>query len=116
MRLSHTGRLWYLVAWDSQRKDWRTFRIDRVQRLASTGPQFTPRDFPGDITAYVSHSIRQVPYRYRIRIKLKGSVAELAKRIPSWCGVLEVLDDDSFILSSGSDSNECRAVVFVLPG
>src|SRR5262249_5709192 len=33
MRLVHTGRLWYLVAWDSRRNDWRTFRMDRVQRL-----------------------------------------------------------------------------------
>ena len=83
-RLAHTGRLWYLVAWDPQRKDWRTFRIDRVQRVMATGPQFTPRDFPGDVAAYVSRSIQQVPYRYRMRIKLKGSMAELAKRIPNW--------------------------------
>jgi len=116
MRLAHTGRLWYLVAWDSQRKDWRTFRIDRVQRLASTGPRFTPRDFPGDITAYVSRSIRQVPYRYRMRIKLKGSVAELAKRIPSWCGVLEVLDEESCTLSTGADSIEALAAQVVLTG
>jgi predicted DNA-binding transcriptional regulator YafY len=116
LRLAHTGRLWYLVAWDSQRKDWRTFRIDRVQRLASTGQQFTPRDFPGDIAAYVSRSIRQVQYRYRMRIKLKGSVEELAKRIPSWCGVLEVLDEESSALSTGADSIEALAAQVVLTG
>jgi predicted DNA-binding transcriptional regulator YafY len=116
MRLAHTGRLWYLVAWDSQRKDWRTFRIDRVQGLASTGPQFTPRDFPGDIAAYVSRSITQVPYRYRLRIRLKGSVAELAKRIPSWCGVLEMLDEESCTLSTGADSIEALAAQVVLTG
>jgi len=114
IRLAHTGRLWYLVAWDSQRKDWRTFRIDRVQRVVSTGPQFNPRDFPGDIAAYVSRSIRQVPYRYRI--KLKGSVAELAKRIPSWCGVLELLDQESCTLSTGADSIEALAAQVVLTG
>jgi predicted DNA-binding transcriptional regulator YafY len=116
MRLAHTGRLWYLVAWDSQRQDWRTFRIDRVQRLAATGPQFTPRSFPGDIAAYVSRSIRQVPYRYHMRIRLKGSAAELARRIPSWCGVLEVLDDESCTLSTGADSIEALAAQVVLTG
>jgi predicted DNA-binding transcriptional regulator YafY len=29
-RLAHTGRLWYLVAWDAERQDWRTFRVDRM--------------------------------------------------------------------------------------
>jgi predicted DNA-binding transcriptional regulator YafY len=116
MRLAHTGRLWYLVAWDSQRRDWRTFRMDRVERLASPGPQFTPRDFPGDIAEYVSRSIRQVPYRYRMRIKLQGSVTELAKRIPSWCGVLEALDEESCTLSTGADSIEALAAQVVLTG
>jgi predicted DNA-binding transcriptional regulator YafY len=116
MRLAHTGSLWYLVAWDSQRKDWRTFRMDRVERLASTGPQFTPRDFPGDIAEYVSRSITQVPYRYRVRIRLKGSATELAKRIPSWCGVLEALDGENCTLSTGADSIEGLAAQVVLTG
>jgi predicted DNA-binding transcriptional regulator YafY len=116
MRLAHTGRLWYLVAWDTQRKDWRTFRMDRVERLGSTGPPFTPRDFPGDIAEYVSRSIRQVPYRYRMRIRLQGSAAELAKRIPSWCGVLEVLDEESCALSTGADSFEALAAQLILTG
>ncbi len=29
-RLVHTGRRWYLVAWDLDRSDWRTFRLDRL--------------------------------------------------------------------------------------
>ena len=116
LRLAHTGRLWYLVAWDCDRADWRTFRIDRVQRLAGTGPQFTPREFPGDIAEYVARSIRQVPYRYRMRIRLKGSVAELQKRIPGWCGVLEVLDEESCSLSTGADSIEALAAQVVLTG
>jgi predicted DNA-binding transcriptional regulator YafY len=116
LRLAHTGRLWYLVAWDSQRRDWRTFRIDRVQGPLSSGPRFTPRDFPGDIAAYVSRSIRQVPYRYRMRIRLKGSLAELARRIPAWCGVLEVLDEESCTLNTGADSVEALAAQVVLTG
>ena len=116
LRLAHTGRLWYLVAFDCERTDWRTFRIDRVQRLVSSGPQFLPREFPGDIAAYVSRSIREVPYRYRMRIRLRGSLAELAKRIPGWCGVLEVLDEESCALSTGADSLEALAAQVVLTG
>src|SRR5690349_1673026 len=29
-RLVSLGRRWYLVAWDTERGDWRTFRVDRL--------------------------------------------------------------------------------------
>ena len=31
-QLVSTGRRWYLVAWDVRRDDWRTFRLDRLER------------------------------------------------------------------------------------
>lgn len=39
---------WYLVAWDLDRDDWRTFRVDRIRPRTPTGPRFTPRELPGD--------------------------------------------------------------------
>lgn len=116
LRLAHTGHLWYLVAWDAQRADWRTFRTDRIQRLVSTGPHFAPREFPGDVAEFVARSMTQVPYRYRLRLKLTGSAAELVKRIPSWCGVLEALDEASCALSTGADSIEALVAQVVLIG
>ncbi|MCS7475444.1 helix-turn-helix transcriptional regulator [Umezawaea endophytica] len=48
-----SGR-WYLVAWDLDRDDWRTFRADRITPRTPTGPRFTPRDLPGgDVAAFV---------------------------------------------------------------
>jgi predicted DNA-binding transcriptional regulator YafY len=116
LRLAHTGHLWYLVAWDAQRADWRTFRMDRIQRLVSTGPHFAPREFPGDVAQFVARSMTQVPYRYRMRLRLEGPAGELVKRIPSWCGVLEALDDASCTLSTGADSIEVLAAQVVLIG
>jgi predicted DNA-binding transcriptional regulator YafY len=40
------GGRWYLVAWDLDREDWRTFRADRITPRTPTGPRFTPRDYP----------------------------------------------------------------------
>src|SRR5919201_3211902 len=34
--LVHTGRRWYLVAFDVDRDDWRTFRVDRIEPKPST--------------------------------------------------------------------------------
>ena len=33
--LVNVGRRWYLVAWDCGRRDWRTFRVDRLTRPAA---------------------------------------------------------------------------------
>ncbi len=46
------GRAGISVAWDLDREDWRTFRVDRVQQVSSIGTPFVPRKFPGDIVAY----------------------------------------------------------------
>ncbi|GAA2899989.1 DeoR family transcriptional regulator [Actinoplanes cyaneus] len=45
---------WYLVAWDLDRDDWRTFRVDRMSLRTPNGPRFTARALPGgDVAAYV---------------------------------------------------------------
>ena len=38
-RLVHTGHRWYLVAWDANRADWRTF-VDRIQSRHQQAPLF----------------------------------------------------------------------------
>ncbi|MEU5700701.1 helix-turn-helix transcriptional regulator [Streptomyces aurantiacus] len=53
------GRRWYLVAWDLDREDWRTFRADRITPRTPTGPRFTPRELPGgDVAAFVAARFR----------------------------------------------------------
>lgn len=49
------GGRWYLIAWDLDREDWRTFRADRITPRTPTGPRFAPRDVPGgDVAAFVA--------------------------------------------------------------
>jgi predicted DNA-binding transcriptional regulator YafY len=49
------GGRWYLVAWDLERDDWRTFRADRISPRTPTGPRFTPRELPGGtVTTFVT--------------------------------------------------------------
>ncbi|WP_405634080.1 YafY family transcriptional regulator [Streptomyces sp. NBC_01178] len=49
------GGRWYLVAWDLEREDWRTFRADRIDPRTPTGPRFPPREVPGgDVAAFVA--------------------------------------------------------------
>ncbi|MEW2518452.1 helix-turn-helix transcriptional regulator [Actinacidiphila alni] len=54
------GGRWYLLAWDLDRADWRTFRADRIRDPRTpTGPRFTPRPVPGgDAAAFVAARFR----------------------------------------------------------
>ncbi|MFD9291810.1 WYL domain-containing protein [Streptomyces sp. NPDC060030] len=50
---------WYLLAWDLDREDWRTFRVDRLRPRTPTGPRFTPRELPGgDVAEFVTGRFR----------------------------------------------------------
>jgi predicted DNA-binding transcriptional regulator YafY len=50
---------WYLIAFDLDRNDWRTFRADRITLRTPNGPRFTPRDIPGgDVAAYAVGKFR----------------------------------------------------------
>jgi predicted DNA-binding transcriptional regulator YafY len=106
-RLVHTGHRWYLVAWDVGRKDWRTFRIDRIEGKLKTSIRFKPRKPPeGDFAVFVSKALSYVPYPYRARLTLHAPVETIAQRIPPSAGVLEALDDRSCMLHTGSHSLE----------
>lgn len=47
-RLVNWETLWYLLAWDLDRDDWRVFRVDRMVPHAPTGARFRPRVIPQD--------------------------------------------------------------------
>lgn len=110
-RVVHTGYSWYLVAWDLARKDWRTFRVDRIEGKPKTSTRFKPRKPPeGDFAAFVSKSLSQVPYPFRARVTLHAPVATLAKKIPSSAGMLEEIDQHSCMLHTGSHSLESLTI------
>ncbi len=52
-RLVYTGHRWFLLAWDRDRADWRTFRADRIRPRRPTGPRFVPREPPEDAARHV---------------------------------------------------------------
>lgn len=116
--LVHTTRRWYLLAWDTDRDDWRTFRIDRIQGpLGPPGARFTPRQPPADdVAAYVSQSISTAPYRYQARILVHAPLAAVAKRSSPAAGRLEAAGEDTCLLHTGSNSLEELALYVAVKG
>ena len=103
-RLVHTGRRWYLVAWDVERGDWRTFRVDRIEPPPSPDRRFVPREPPAeDIAAYVARGVSATRDRYQARVILSTPLAEVAPRVPPAAGTLEAIDERSCLLLTGAD-------------
>ena len=82
--LVNLGRRWYLVAWDCDRDDWRTFRVDRIERPSLAAARFATRSLPGDAdaAAYVAANLRQSPNRYNARITIHEPADAVAGRLP----------------------------------
>jgi predicted DNA-binding transcriptional regulator YafY len=73
-QLVSAGRRWYLVAWDVRRDDWRTFRLDRLERARLAGVRCARRELPGgDAAAFVAESIRTMPLPYSAVLDVNGS-------------------------------------------
>ena len=115
--LVNLGRRWYLVAWDRHREDWRTFRVDRVARLAATGARFAPRKLPvKDAAAYVEQSIAWAPNRFEARVTLRVAADELAGRVPLHWGTIEPIDAESCEYRTGDDDLRWLALRIAMLG
>jgi predicted DNA-binding transcriptional regulator YafY len=114
-RRVNTGRRWYLVAWDTDRAAWRTFRVDRIQARVTTGSRFAPRDPPSaDLAAYVSRGAWAPTCG--ARIKLFAAAEAVAERLPPGIGVLEPIDGQSCFFEVGASSYEKLAMHLVFLG
>jgi len=110
LRLVHTARRWYLVAWDQARQDWRTFRADRIQSRPMTGESFTARTPPArDLVAYVTRGITFAP-PLRARVKLLCPASAVARRTPCSRGTIEPIDDSTCRFEIGESSWEYAAM------
>jgi predicted DNA-binding transcriptional regulator YafY len=104
-RLVFTGRRWYLLAWDCDRDDWRTFRVDRIRPRTPNGPRFTPREPPGgDAAAHVVRGAGSTAWRHQARVRFHAPASALAERLTPAAGLLRDVDDGTAILETGGDS------------
>jgi predicted DNA-binding transcriptional regulator YafY len=102
-RLVHTGRRWYLVARDLDRDDWRTFRVDRMDAPQDTGIRFVPRD-PPDAASFVAAAVTAAQYQLRARVLMHAPAHVVAEQVPPTSGVIEPVDVDTCLLTTGADA------------
>ncbi|KUN00842.1 DNA-binding transcriptional regulator [Streptomyces yokosukanensis] len=116
-RLVCTERRWYLVAWDVDRADWRTFRVDRITPRPPHGPRFTPREPPAeDLAAYVSKGVSTHAYAMHSVVRLLVPLDEAAERISPSAGTLQADGADACVLRSGAANLEVMVVHIMMLG
>jgi predicted DNA-binding transcriptional regulator YafY len=115
-RLVHTSFRWYLLAFDPERDDWRTFRVDRIGARPRTGQSYTPRPLPSeDVAAYVGRGVSAVQRQHTAHVTLHAPASEAQKRMQWIAGKLEPLDESrcSLRFSAGSLSELAFRLCFM---
>jgi predicted DNA-binding transcriptional regulator YafY len=110
-RLVNDRSRWYLVAWDTERDAWRTFRADRIKPRTPAGPRFTPRALPTDqqIAAQVARGAGEATWHYRARVIVHAPAAHVRDRLPIPADV-ESLGEDRCAFEPGSDHPQMLAL------
>jgi len=116
-RLVVVGRRWYLLAYDTERADWRTFRIDRIDKVQTTGTRVPPRQPPADDPAeFVTARLNDLAPVFRATVTLALPAPQAATRLGDYAGELQPVDDASCRWHSPEDTIDWLAVRLTLVG
>jgi predicted DNA-binding transcriptional regulator YafY len=103
-RLVSLGRRWYLIAWDTGRGDWRSFRVDRLTAPALTGARFRPREIPGgDPVAWIRSRLAAAPNRYDVAVRMRAPASQVQSFVGHWAAVEPLGDGECRLRMSVDD-------------
>lgn len=111
-RLVASDRRWYLLAYDLDRDDWRTFRVDRMTAVTARTWRFRPRPAPAAAT-YVQEGVASRAYPHSARFLVHAPAETVRDQVPAAAAVVRPLDSDHCELLSGADDLD-RVLAHVL--
>jgi predicted DNA-binding transcriptional regulator YafY len=103
----HSGTRWYLVAFDTDRDDWRTFRIDRIRGRLRAGERGRRRTVPGgDPAAFVRDRLRNQGGRdgeaVPGQIRVAAPADQITKRVPTRYATVQADGDGCLVTTRGA--------------
>ncbi|WP_238845547.1 helix-turn-helix transcriptional regulator [Nocardia terpenica] len=104
-RQVHLHLRWYLLAWDRDRADWRTFRIDRIAETSVGGTVFDPRPLPAQSAAAYLRGELTAP-RHRAVVTVDAPAARVADALKFQDCDIEAVAPDRCTLTTWVDSFE----------
>ncbi|MFD0360498.1 helix-turn-helix transcriptional regulator [Nocardia sp. GCM10030253] len=102
-RLVASDRRWYLLAYDLDRDDWRSFRVDRITDVAARTWRFRPRAAP-DAAAYVQEAVASRVYPHQARFLVHASADTVGAQIPASAAVVRQRGSELCEVLSGASS------------
>ena len=109
-RLIRVGALWYLVAWDPSKADWRTFRLDRIVTVERQSERFKARPPPGDdLVEYVTRSLSSSLYPHQGKVLLHAPLEEVRRRIGPRDGLFVRVSDTTCTMELGAPTLDVLA-------
>jgi predicted DNA-binding transcriptional regulator YafY len=114
-QLVTTGRRWYLLAYDRDRQDWRSLRLDRMADVRTVGSTFRPRPAP-DAASYIRRSISSSPYRHIARVRYFAPESLVAQHFSASSVTIEPEGPDACVVTAGANELERMALYFAMVG
>ncbi|MCO5968408.1 helix-turn-helix transcriptional regulator [Actinoallomurus soli] len=114
-RLVASDRRWYLLAYDLDRDDWRSFRVDRMTDVSARTWRFRPRTVP-DAATYVQESVASRVYPHRARFLVHASADTVRAQIPASAAVVRRRGSERCEVLSGAGSLDFVLMHMVLLG
>lgn len=108
-RLVHSQIRWYLLAWDRERDDWRTFRVDRLAGPVTTGARFKPRPLPEDVATFVDRRRASDDWRYRAVLTVEAPADVVRQKVGTRYGQVDDVDGGRCRLAIGGDDLQWMA-------
>lgn len=116
-QLVSINQRWYLLAFDRERDDWRTFRLDRMSSPWATRIRFEPRPIPGgDAAAYVEQAMRSMPMRHRAVVTVNAPAADVLARFRQGEAEVEPIDEVTCTVRLQGDALEWIAFALIWLG
>jgi predicted DNA-binding transcriptional regulator YafY len=100
-RLVASDRRWYLLAYDLDRDDWRSFRVDRMTDVSARTWHFRPRQAP-DAATYVQEGVASRVYPHQARFLVHASADTVSAQIPAAAAVVRPRGSASCEVLSGA--------------
>jgi predicted DNA-binding transcriptional regulator YafY len=111
------GRRWYLLGWDLDRADWRTFRLDRIAGLTVPGTTFRPRELPADGAAsFVQTAARPRDSSRQGVVRFGAPTEVVSERLVAEAGSLTAIDDHNCRYVTAAESWDWLAVTLAAVG
>ncbi len=100
-RLVASDHRWYLFAYDLDRDDWRSFRVDRMSDVSARTWHFRPRAAP-DAAAHVQEGVASRVYPRQARFLVHATAEVVRAQIPAAAAVVRPRNRDMCEVLSGA--------------